>query len=60
MTGEIVDAVSAGMDLSKEDRRRLSVNVSDRLKEMRRDGRVVATKLANRINEWRLRTDRNA
>jgi hypothetical protein len=53
-TAQIVDVVSVGMDLSKADRHRLTVTVSDRLKEMRREGRVVATMGAGRRNDWRL------
>jgi hypothetical protein len=53
-TAQIVDAVSVGMELSQEDRRRLIVTVSDRLKELRSEGRVMATMGPKHRNLWRL------
>ncbi len=53
-TRQIVDHVSTGLELSKEDRHRLTVTVGTRLKEMRRDGRVTATTKPDRKNDWAL------
>lgn len=53
-TRQIVDAVSGGMELSKEDRHRLTVAVGQTLKNMRIDGRVTATMGPGRRNDWAL------
>jgi hypothetical protein len=55
-TRQVVDIVSDGMELCDEDRRRLTVTVGTRLKEMRTDGRVTAGKGSDRKNVWALRT----
>lgn len=54
-TRQIIDAVSVGLELDKEERHKLLLAVSDRLKEMRREGRVTATMGPDRRNSWRLR-----
>ena len=55
-TAQIVDAVSVGRELKKADRLALTRLVGWRLRDMRRDGQVMAANI-NRRNRWKLVTD---